>query len=158
MAGVSLVKGLKDTRVIKVAHHTSNWAWVSAYSSYVLLEKQLGKRNLVAFDWITCPETEELQCGDGQDSSTACGAAGPLLSMAGIARFPVWAFPAAVLAIFASIYFLPSPIDPEPFIFEKPPPALVGSLQVNKKLQSGQRIFTGQLKGPESFTVDDEGK
>jgi len=42
--------------------------------------------------------------------------------------------------------------------FEKPPPALVGSLQVNKKLQSGQRIFTGQLKGPESFTVDDEGK
>uniref|UniRef100_A0A8C3JZ36 Strictosidine synthase conserved region domain-containing protein n=1 Tax=Calidris pygmaea TaxID=425635 RepID=A0A8C3JZ36_9CHAR len=33
----------------------------------------------------------------------------------------------------------------------------VGSLQVNNKLQSGQRIFTGQLKGPESFTVDDEG-
>nr|XP_009670051.1 PREDICTED: adipocyte plasma membrane-associated protein-like isoform X1 [Struthio camelus australis] len=73
------------------------------------------------------------------------------------ARFPAWGFPVAVIAAFASIYFLPSPIDPEPFIFEKPPPALVGSLQVNKKLQSGQRIFTGQLKGPESFTVDDEG-
>ncbi|KAM9292464.1 adipocyte plasma membrane-associated protein-like [Morus bassanus] len=72
-------------------------------------------------------------------------------------RFPAWGFPAAVLVTFASIYFLPSPIDPEPFIFEKPPPALVGSLQVNKKLQSGQRIFTGRLKGPESFTVDDEG-
>ncbi|KAM6306949.1 adipocyte plasma membrane-associated protein-like [Podargus strigoides] len=42
-------------------------------------------------------------------------------------------------------------------LFEKPPPALVGSLQVNKKLHSGQRIFTGQLKGPESFIVDDEG-
>ncbi|KAM9245609.1 adipocyte plasma membrane-associated protein-like [Leptosomus discolor] len=71
--------------------------------------------------------------------------------------FPMWGFPAAVLVTFVSIYFLPSPIDPEPFIFEKPPPALVGSLQVNKKLQHGQRIFTGQLKGPESFTVDDEG-
>ncbi|XP_074937005.1 adipocyte plasma membrane-associated protein-like isoform X4 [Phalacrocorax aristotelis] len=73
------------------------------------------------------------------------------------AMFPAWGFPAAVLVTFASIYFLPSPIDPEPFTFEKPPPALVGSLQVNKKLQSGQRIFTGQLKGPESFTVDDKG-
>ncbi|XP_062440175.1 adipocyte plasma membrane-associated protein-like isoform X2 [Rhea pennata] len=71
--------------------------------------------------------------------------------------FPAWGFPVAVIATFTSIYFLPSPIDPEPFTFEKPPPALVGSLQVNKKLQSGQRIFTGQLKGPESFTADDEG-
>ncbi|OPJ68818.1 hypothetical protein AV530_012901 [Patagioenas fasciata monilis] len=41
--------------------------------------------------------------------------------------------------------------------FEKPPAALVGPFQVNKNLQSGKRIFTGQLKGPESFTVDDEG-
>ncbi|XP_010289228.1 PREDICTED: adipocyte plasma membrane-associated protein-like [Phaethon lepturus] len=47
---------------------------------------------------------------------------------------------------------IPSPMDPEPFLFEKLLPALVGSLQVNKKLQSGQRISTGQLKGPESFT------
>ncbi|XP_067170151.1 adipocyte plasma membrane-associated protein-like isoform X3 [Apteryx mantelli] len=72
-------------------------------------------------------------------------------------RFPAWGFPVAVITTFANIYFFPSLIDLELFIFEKPPPALVGSLQVNKKLQSGQRIFTGQLKGPESFTVDDEG-
>ncbi|XP_067170113.1 uncharacterized protein [Apteryx mantelli] len=71
-------------------------------------------------------------------------------------RFPAWGFPVAVITTFANIYFFPSLIDLELFIFEKPPPALVGSLQVNKKLQSGQRIFTGQLKGPESFTVDDE--
>ncbi|KAM9581864.1 adipocyte plasma membrane-associated protein-like [Guaruba guarouba] len=78
--------------------------------------------------------------------------------MAGITSFPAWGFLAAVLAPFASIYFLPSPIDPEVFIFEKPPPALAGSLQVNKKLQNGQTIFTGQLKGPESFAADNEGK
>ncbi|XP_067170144.1 uncharacterized protein [Apteryx mantelli] len=61
-------------------------------------------------------------------------------------RFPAWGFPVAVITTFANIYFFPSLIDLELFIFEKPPPALVGSLQVNKKLQSGQRIFTGQLK------------
>ncbi|XP_041444565.1 adipocyte plasma membrane-associated protein-like, partial [Xenopus laevis] len=63
----------------------------------------------------------------------------------------------ALLAVAVGVYLLPSPIDPEPFTFEKPPPPLVGSLAVNRKLQQGRRIFYGQLKGPESFTTDNEG-
>ncbi|XP_053926211.1 adipocyte plasma membrane-associated protein-like isoform X2 [Cuculus canorus] len=87
-------------------------------------------------------ETRRAPCG-GRAGQQCC----PWSSRAASTRFPAWGFAAAVLVAFASVYFLPSPIDPEPFIFEKPPPALVGPLQVNKKLQSGQRIFTGQLKG-----------
>ncbi|XP_069085238.1 adipocyte plasma membrane-associated protein-like isoform X3 [Pleurodeles waltl] len=63
----------------------------------------------------------------------------------------------AFIGIIIGIYFLPSPIDPEPFIFERPPPALVGPLMVNKKLSRGQRLFEGLLRGPESFTADETG-
>ncbi|XP_069485870.1 adipocyte plasma membrane-associated protein-like [Ambystoma mexicanum] len=63
----------------------------------------------------------------------------------------------ALIGIIIALYFLPSPIDPEPFIFEKPPPALVGPLLVNQKLKRGQRVFEGVLKGPESFTADETG-
>ncbi|XP_063301205.1 adipocyte plasma membrane-associated protein-like [Pelobates fuscus] len=68
-----------------------------------------------------------------------------------------WGFSAAVLATIVGIYLLPSPIDPEPFMFDKPPPALVGPLALNQKLHKGRRIFYGLLKGPESFTCDKEG-
>uniref|UniRef100_A0A8C9U973 Zgc:194209 n=1 Tax=Scleropages formosus TaxID=113540 RepID=A0A8C9U973_SCLFO len=40
---------------------------------------------------------------------------------------------------------------------EGPPPALEGPLAVNSRLQQGRRLFVGQLKGPESFTADQEG-
>uniref|UniRef100_A0A3B1JG32 Zgc:194209 n=1 Tax=Astyanax mexicanus TaxID=7994 RepID=A0A3B1JG32_ASTMX len=62
-----------------------------------------------------------------------------------------------VLAVAVGVYFIPSPIDPEPFIFEGPPPALEGPLAVNTRLQRGRRLFAGQLKGPESFTADQNG-
>ncbi|XP_063783616.1 adipocyte plasma membrane-associated protein-like [Pseudophryne corroboree] len=65
-------------------------------------------------------------------------------------------FSAALLAAAVGIYLLPSPIDPEPFMFDKPPP-LTGPLTVNRKLQEGKRLFYGHLKGPESFTSDHEG-
>ncbi|KAM8971975.1 adipocyte plasma membrane-associated protein-like [Pelodytes ibericus] len=68
-----------------------------------------------------------------------------------------WGFSMALLAAIVGIYLLPSPIDPEPFIFHKPPPALVGPLAINRKLHEGRRIFNGLLKGPESFTSDKEG-
>ncbi|KAK7891836.1 hypothetical protein WMY93_023799 [Mugilogobius chulae] len=38
-----------------------------------------------------------------------------------------------------------------------PPPALEGPLAVNTRLQKGQRLFTGKLHGPESFTADEQG-
>ncbi|XP_061106685.1 adipocyte plasma membrane-associated protein [Conger conger] len=63
----------------------------------------------------------------------------------------------AALAVIVGLYLMPSPIDPEPFIFEGPPPALEGPLKVNNRLQWGHRLFSGQLKGPESFTADEEG-
>uniref|UniRef100_A0A4W3I4S1 Zgc:194209 n=1 Tax=Callorhinchus milii TaxID=7868 RepID=A0A4W3I4S1_CALMI len=63
----------------------------------------------------------------------------------------------AIIAVILGIYLLPSPIDPEPFIFEKPPPALIGPLQVNQRLHQAQRLFSGLLKGPESFAADSNG-
>ncbi len=41
---------------------------------------------------------------------------------------------------------------------EGPPPALDGPLAVNTRLQRGRRLFSGQLKGPESFTADQNGE
>ncbi|KAJ8262022.1 hypothetical protein GJAV_G00161200 [Gymnothorax javanicus] len=64
---------------------------------------------------------------------------------------------ATVLAVIVGLYLMPPPIDPEPFIFEGPPPALEGPLKVNNRLQQGHRLFSGQLKGPESFTADEAG-
>ncbi|KAM4748393.1 adipocyte plasma membrane-associated protein-like [Rhinophrynus dorsalis] len=68
-----------------------------------------------------------------------------------------WGFSTSFLAAIVGIYLLPSPIDPESFTFEKAPPPLVGPLAVNRKLHQGRRLFYGQLKGPESFTSDNEG-
>lgn len=39
-----------------------------------------------------------------------------------------------------------------------PPPPLEGPLAVNTRLQKGRRLFAGQLRGPESFTADEEGE
>ncbi|XP_036374423.1 adipocyte plasma membrane-associated protein [Megalops cyprinoides] len=63
----------------------------------------------------------------------------------------------AAAAVIVGVYLVPSPIDPKPFIFEGPPPALEGPLAVNTRLQKGRRLFAGQLKGPESFTADEHG-
>ncbi|XP_068132849.1 adipocyte plasma membrane-associated protein-like [Hyperolius riggenbachi] len=67
-----------------------------------------------------------------------------------------WGFSAALLAVVLGFYLLPSPIDPEPFTFDKPQ-ALIGPLAVNRKIHQGKRHFYGQLKGPESFCSDREG-
>ncbi|XP_051974594.1 adipocyte plasma membrane-associated protein [Xyrauchen texanus] len=64
---------------------------------------------------------------------------------------------AALLAVAVGVYLIPSPIDPEPYIFEGPPPALEGPLAVNTRLQRGRQLFSDQLKGPESFTADQNG-
>ncbi|XP_075456461.1 adipocyte plasma membrane-associated protein-like isoform X3 [Ascaphus truei] len=72
-------------------------------------------------------------------------------------RYLKCGFSAAVLAVIVGLYLLPSPIDPEPFTFGKLPPSLVGPLAINRKLHQGSRLFYGQLKGPESLTVDNEG-
>uniref|UniRef100_A0A8C5WI28 Strictosidine synthase conserved region domain-containing protein n=1 Tax=Leptobrachium leishanense TaxID=445787 RepID=A0A8C5WI28_9ANUR len=77
--------------------------------------------------------------------------------MAVPSRHLIWGFSAALVAVMVGIYLLPSPIDPEPFIFDKPPPPLIGPLAVNRKLHQGKRIFEGLLKGPESFASDKDG-
>ncbi|XP_035476670.2 adipocyte plasma membrane-associated protein [Scophthalmus maximus] len=61
----------------------------------------------------------------------------------------------ALLAVSVGLYLLPSPIDPKPHVLKGPPPALEGPLAVNTRLQSGRRLFSGQLRGPESFTADE---
>ncbi|XP_062373718.1 adipocyte plasma membrane-associated protein [Sardina pilchardus] len=70
-----------------------------------------------------------------------------------------WAVAVAVafLAVAVGLYLIPSPIDPKPYIFEGPPPLLEGPLAVNTRLQRGRRLFAGQLRGPESFTADQDG-
>ncbi|XP_030625179.1 adipocyte plasma membrane-associated protein [Chanos chanos] len=72
-------------------------------------------------------------------------------------RISKWSVNVVLLAVVVGLYLIPSPIDPEPFVFEGPPPALEGPLTVNTRLQRGRRLFTGQLKGPESFTADQDG-
>ncbi|XP_031676690.1 adipocyte plasma membrane-associated protein [Oncorhynchus kisutch] len=62
-----------------------------------------------------------------------------------------------LLSVAVGVYLLPSPINPQPYIFKGPPPLLEGPLAVNTRLQNGRRLFTGQLHGPESFTADQEG-
>ncbi|KAM9391289.1 adipocyte plasma membrane-associated protein-like [Salvelinus alpinus] len=62
-----------------------------------------------------------------------------------------------LLSVAVGVYLLPSPIDPQPYIFKGPPPLLEGPLAVNTRLQNGRRLFIGQLHGPESFTADQEG-
>ncbi|KAM9313020.1 adipocyte plasma membrane-associated protein-like [Gastrophryne carolinensis] len=65
-------------------------------------------------------------------------------------------FSAALLAVIVGVYLLPSPIDPEPLMFDSPP-QLIGPLAVNRRIQQGKRQFYGQLRGPESFTCDHKG-
>uniref|UniRef100_A0A3B1JSJ4 Zgc:194209 n=1 Tax=Astyanax mexicanus TaxID=7994 RepID=A0A3B1JSJ4_ASTMX len=81
----------------------------------------------------------------------------PLISVCFLLRTVQQCVWVLVLAVAVGVYFIPSPIDPEPFIFEGPPPALEGPLAVNTRLQRGRRLFAGQLKGPESFTADQNG-
>lgn len=47
---------------------------------------------------------------------------------------------------------------PVVFRLKGPPPPLEGPLAVNTRLQKGRRLFPGQLRGPESFTADEEGE
>lgn len=70
-----------------------------------------------------------------------------------------WAAPVTVafLAVAVGLYLIPSPIDPVPYIFKGPPPLLEGPLSVNTRLQRGRQLFSGQLRGPESFTADEDG-
>ena len=49
-------------------------------------------------------------------------------------------------------------VNLNPSRLKGPPPALEGPLAVNTRLQSGRRLFSGELHGPESFTADDDGE
>ncbi|XP_074644473.1 adipocyte plasma membrane-associated protein-like [Tubulanus polymorphus] len=60
----------------------------------------------------------------------------------------------AVLSIW--IYLIPSPLDPRPHVFEKPP-TLVGALEANTVLENVVKAFEGKIIGPESFAGDNEG-
>ncbi|ESO83595.1 hypothetical protein LOTGIDRAFT_197037 [Lottia gigantea] len=55
------------------------------------------------------------------------------------------------------VYFIPSPIDPKPFLYKHPLPQLKGPLAVNQALERVDKLFENQVIGPESFTADQNG-
>ncbi|CAN0407988.1 unnamed protein product [Lampetra planeri] len=55
--------------------------------------------------------------------------------------------PLAILCLFVD-----SPINPQPYSYAEPPP-LTGLLQPNEKLRGVERLFQGQLMGPESIVT-----
>lgn len=55
-----------------------------------------------------------------------------------------------VLPLLGAVFFLECPIDPEPLSFQEPP-LLSGVLEPNLKLRLAERLFEGQLIGPESI-------
>ncbi|XP_052778591.1 adipocyte plasma membrane-associated protein-like [Mya arenaria] len=62
---------------------------------------------------------------------------------------------AGIIGIFFCL--LTTPIDPLPYTFPYPLPGLEGPLEKNSILQKAERWFDGQIFGPESFTVDENG-
>ncbi|XP_046359290.2 adipocyte plasma membrane-associated protein-like isoform X1 [Haliotis rufescens] len=61
------------------------------------------------------------------------------------------------LVAMVTLYLLPSPIDPKPYVFNCSIPRLEGSLRPNSHLQRVTRLFEGQIVGPESFAVNKDG-
>ncbi|KAM8810302.1 adipocyte plasma membrane-associated protein isoform 2-T2 [Eudromia elegans] len=60
-----------------------------------------------------------------------------------------------IIPLLGAIVLLDCPIDPQP-ISLKEPPLLVGVLEPNIKLQKAERLWEGQLVGPESIVnIDD---
>ncbi|XP_033744810.1 adipocyte plasma membrane-associated protein-like isoform X2 [Pecten maximus] len=60
-----------------------------------------------------------------------------------------------LLVVYISV--IPSPIQPKSYIYPKPLPVLEGALQRNNLLQKANKLFEGQLLGPESITDDGNG-
>ncbi|XP_055495916.1 adipocyte plasma membrane-associated protein [Leucoraja erinacea] len=55
-----------------------------------------------------------------------------------------------VVPLLTAALLLQSPINPQPFSY-KEPPLLVGPLEANDKLRQAERLWEGQLLGPESI-------
>ncbi|KAK6180849.1 hypothetical protein SNE40_008827 [Patella caerulea] len=62
---------------------------------------------------------------------------------------------AVILLIIIILLVIPSPIEPKAFSVEKAP-ELTGALTPNTKLPSAQRVYIGEVNGPESICVDGE--
>ncbi|XP_021370256.1 adipocyte plasma membrane-associated protein-like [Mizuhopecten yessoensis] len=60
-----------------------------------------------------------------------------------------------LLVIYVSV--IPSPIESNFYIYPKPLPVLEGALQRNNLLQKANKLFEGQLLGPESITAGTNG-
>lgn len=78
------------------------------------------------------------------------------MGLVGMLMTLVLVFLSALDVIF---FFVPSPIDPKPVVsgFEKKIPKFEGVLEVNSILAQTQRLYEGQLVGPESLTADSTG-
>ncbi|XP_031572251.1 adipocyte plasma membrane-associated protein-like [Actinia tenebrosa] len=57
----------------------------------------------------------------------------------------------------ATVLLVPSPIDPKPFSLPEPLPKLEGPLEQNEELRKTERLYKGQIAGPESIAIDSEG-
>ncbi|XP_053567952.1 adipocyte plasma membrane-associated protein [Bombina bombina] len=55
-----------------------------------------------------------------------------------------------VVPSLAAVCFLESPIEPQPLSFQVPP-LMTGALEANTKLRKAERLYEGQLVGPESI-------
>ncbi|XP_012944585.2 adipocyte plasma membrane-associated protein [Aplysia californica] len=74
-------------------------------------------------------------------------------------RQSLWTASALVAAAgVAVIYFIPSPIDPDPVSLGDSLPRLEGPLSVNTHLQRLEKLFEGQIIGPESFAAGSDGE
>ncbi|KAK3750508.1 hypothetical protein RRG08_053878 [Elysia crispata] len=62
----------------------------------------------------------------------------------------------AVAAVL-TIYLIPSPINPKPVRLSDHLPVLEGPLTINRNLQKVTKLFEGQILGPESFAVGQDG-
>ncbi|XP_062912400.1 adipocyte plasma membrane-associated protein [Mobula hypostoma] len=57
-----------------------------------------------------------------------------------------------VVPLLLAALLLQSPINPQPFSY-KEPPLLIGPLEANLKLREAERLYEGQLIGPESIAL-----
>lgn len=69
----------------------------------------------------------------------------------------VWIFSALFGLMVIYISMIPSPIQPNSYVYPKPLPILEGALQRNTLLQKAKKLFEGQILGPESITADKNG-
>lgn len=92
---------------------------------------------------------------DVPEVSLECKMMYRLIPSTGLSK--TWILSLVTVWLAVCIYHIPSPIQPKPYYYPKPLPRLEGALAINNLLQGATRAFQGQVTGPESFAVDENG-